>query len=944
MEGTTPATATTKKRSFTTPASMTNGSTSPSMPRASTSLAALASPGHSASTSPSSSSLCTPTSSTSSFTSVLPDHPSSAPSSASNLSDAHLNNDNSCKEDNTTSNNTGNTKRKKKEKKEKKRSRRERSAEATDKQSSSLSLPTGALSTSAEASAECNSLLSPRSGQRKKSSKGSSTIIMNVGSGSEGVMGGSMGGAGSGGGSGIEGATVKKVYANGSTYIGSLNAKGRRNGQGKMIFKDGQYEGSWKNGKQHGFGTYVWTSGSKYEGEWKEGKFHGQGTYTWPSGASYTGDWANGRKNGQGKFTWANGTKYEGQFLDDMKHGMGDYVSGTDGTKYFGEYKNDQMHGQGTYLFPDGARYVGEFRNNNFEGRGTYTTPDGTSYTGEFSEDQRHGVGLLKPPHLGCFKVRYVNGKIVEHQDMVGWLKENNCGKYAELFKKEDVTFDVLAEMTDKDLRDLGVVEFGKRRKLLNAIAQLPIKPRTASSSSSMKDSSSDTEELEDGADLIASSQGELYGDLGDSLVLEQPSDETDDSSSTPATPQVEHHQRYIHVNINTELVSQQQAGGGQRSRSASDSGSMAPVTSSGDDSSPKLTIRKSMSKKKKRGGSGTVVTSLIDIFDKATPKKKKEASKQSSTANTDGGGGPPGSIFKKKRSHGDDAFDLARRVEELALNMIPKYREIERSELKIEKRPVGRGVFGIVYRGEWRGATVAVKKLVGALGEKELTELFREAALLEKLCHHPHVVNYIGIVKSREDVSLVTQFYEKGSLYDILIVRREKVPWKTVVGMARDAAAGILHLHREKVIHRDVAARNCLVDESCRVVVTDFGLSRVKTSAYLQSNNNFGPVAWMAPESLLERQFSEKSDAYSFGVLLWELVARQSTPYPGESSPYNIALQVIDGMRPIIPEDCPKEFRELMQDCWKKNRDERPDFESLENRLAAYYFSLAEE
>ncbi|KAL6050364.1 Receptor-interacting serine/threonine-protein kinase 3 [Balamuthia mandrillaris] len=942
MEGTTPATATTKKRSFTTPASMTNGSTSPSMPRASTSLAALSSPGHSASTSPSSSSLCTPTSSTSSFTSVLPDHPSSStPSSASNLSDPHINNDNSCKEDNTTSNNSGNTKKKKKEKKEKKRSRRERSAEATDRQSSSLSLPTGALSTSAEASAECNSLLSPRSGQRKKSSKGSSTIIMNVGSGSEGGMGGP--GAGSGGGSGIEGATVKKVYANGSTYIGSLNAKGRRNGQGKMIFKDGQYEGSWKNGKQHGFGTYVWTSGSKYEGEWKEGKFHGQGTYTWPSGASYTGDWANGRKNGQGKFTWANGTKYEGQFLDDMKHGMGDYVSGTDGTKYFGEYKNDQMHGQGTYLFPDGARYVGEFRNNNFEGRGTYTTPDGTSYTGEFSEDQRHGVGLLKPPHLGCFKVRYVNGKIVEHQDMVGWLKENNCGKYAELFKKEDVTFDVLAEMTDKDLRDLGVVEFGKRRKLLNAIAQLPIKPRTASSSSSMKDSSSDTEELEDGADLIASSQGELYGDLGDSLVLEQPSDETDDSSSTPVTPQVEHHQRYIHVNINTDLVSQQQAGG-QRSRSASDSGSMAPVTSSGDDSSPKMTIRKSMSKKKKRGGSGTVVTSLIDIFDKATPKKKKEASKQSSTANTDGGGGPPGSIFKKKRSHGDDAFDLARRVEELALNMIPKYREIERSELKIEKRPVGRGVFGIVYRGEWRGATVAVKKLVGALGEKELTELFREAALLEKLCHHPHVVNYIGIVKSREDVSLVTQFYEKGSLYDILIVRREKVPWKTVVGMARDAAAGILHLHREKVIHRDVAARNCLVDESCRVVVTDFGLSRVKTSAYLQSNNNFGPVAWMAPESLLERQFSEKSDAYSFGVLLWELVARQSTPYPGESSPYNIALQVIDGMRPIIPEDCPKEFRELMQDCWKKNRDERPDFESLETRLAAYYFSLAEE
>lgn len=74
------------------------------------------------------------------------------------------------------------------------------------------------------------------------------------------------------------------------------------------------------------------------------------------------------------------------------------------------------MHGKGTYLFPDGAKYVGQFQNNNFNGKGVYTTPDGTCYIGEFKNDQRHGVGLLKPPHLGTFKVRYSSGKIVEHQ------------------------------------------------------------------------------------------------------------------------------------------------------------------------------------------------------------------------------------------------------------------------------------------------------------------------------------------------------------------------------------------------------------------------------------------------------------------------------------------------------------------------------------------------
>eukprot|EP01089_Gocevia_fonbrunei_P002933 TRINITY_DN12799_c0_g1_i2.p1 TRINITY_DN12799_c0_g1~~TRINITY_DN12799_c0_g1_i2.p1 ORF type:complete len:285 (-),score=57.06 TRINITY_DN12799_c0_g1_i2:23-877(-) len=279
-------------------------------------------------------------------------------------------------------------------------------------------------------------------------------------------------------------------------------------------------------------------------------------------------------------------------------------------------------------------------------------------------------------------------------------------------------------------------------------------------------------------------------------------------------------------------------------------------------------------------------------------------------------------------------------------MQAIPDYREIKPEELEIEKRPIGRGVFGVVYRGEWRGASVAVKKLMGTLGQKEMEEIFKESTMLERLCHHPHVVSYIGIVK-KPDVCLVTQWYPKGSIHDILIMiskgEEKRMPWKTWVRMARDAAAGILHLHREKVIHRDIAARNCLVDSNWRVVVTDFGLARVKSNAYLQSNNNFGPVSWTAPEALLERRFSEKSDSYSFGMLLWELVAKQTIPYPN-MSPYDIALKVIDGMRPTCPDTCPNEWKQLISECLDKEVDNRPDFVELEQRLSAYYYSLPEE
>lgn len=644
------------------------------------------------------------------------------------------------------------------------------------------------------------------------------------------------------------------MYANGSWYIGSLDGKGRRHGRGAMVFKDGTYEGDWRHGKQTGVGTYVWTSGSRYQGEWLDGRFEGKGTYTWPSGATYTGQWKNGRKHGQGRFLWANGTLYEGQFQEDKKMGFGEYTSGSDNTKYIGEYVDDKMHGEGTYLFSDGARYVGQFANNNFDGVGCYTTPDGTSYVGQFKDDQRHGVGLLKPPHLGTFKVRYIRGKIVEHQDIVAWLKENECAKYAELFKKEEITFDVVVELSEEDLIRLGIAEFGKRKKLLVAIEQLPnfraSRTKKAAAPASLSSSSSRVQARAD-ADTDHTEGSDDDDGSERALRFNEESDDDDELSI-----QAEDH--YADLGDGLVLETEEKASSAYRKSSEFASGEL--------------------------------------------------------------------------EEHGD-LFDATQGA---------TYRLLNAKELRIQRHPVGRGVFGIVYSAEWRGAQVAVKKLVGALGEKELAELHREAQLLEKLCHHPHVVNYLGLAKIPE-LCLVTQFYPKGSLYDIVIKRREPIGWKTIVGMARDAAAGILHLHCEHVIHRDIATRNCLVDANYRVVVTDFGLSRVKTSAYLMTNNSFGPVSWMAPEALMERKFSEKSDAYSFGILLWELAARKSVVYPDEVSPFDIATVVIAGKRPAIPDSCPKELRELMQACWAPDPGQRPDFVRIEKSLAAYYYSLAE-
>ncbi|ELR19495.1 protein kinase domain containing protein [Acanthamoeba castellanii str. Neff] len=703
-----------------------------------------------------------------------------------------------------------------------------------------------------------------------------------------------------------EGQQRKKVYANGSWYIGSLDGKGRRHGRGAMVFKDGTYEGDWRHGKQTGVGTYVWTSGSRYQGEWLDGRFEGKGTYTWPSGATYTGQWKNGRKHGQGRFLWANGTLYEGQFQEDKKMGFGEYTSGSDNTKYIGEYVDDKMHGEGTYLFSDGARYVGQFANNNFDGVGCYTTPDGTSYVGQFKDDQRHGVGLLKPPHLGTFKVRYIRGKIVEHQ----------AAPMAMTDTEEEITFDVVVELSEEDLIRLGIAEFGKRKKLLVAIEQLPnfraSRTKKAAAPASLSSSSSRV----------------------------HPALSFDPHCCPPA-----------------RLVGRD-AGGPSSAQLARADADTDHTEGSDDDDGSERALRFNEESDDDDELSIQAEDHYADLGDGLVLETEEKASSAYRKSSEFASG--------ELEEHGD-LFDATQGA---------TYRLLNAKELRIQRHPVGRGVFGIVYSA----GNVAVKKLVGALGEKELAELHREAQLLEyatpglvavsrmhvpcgraglmerhllhrKLCHHPHVVNYLGLAKIPE-LCLVTQFYPKGSLYDIVIKRREPIGWKTIVGMARDAAAGILHLHCEHVIHRvnesarppeDIATRNCLVDANYRVVVTDFGLSRVKTSAYLMTNNSFGPVSWMAPEALMERKFSEKSDAYSFGILLWELAARKSVVYPDEVSPFDIATVVIAGKRPAIPDSCPKELRELMQACWAPDPGQRPDFVRIEKSLAAYYYSLAE-
>ncbi|GBP70630.1 Tyrosine kinase receptor Cad96Ca [Eumeta japonica] len=130
------------------------------------------------------------------------------------------------------------------------------------------------------------------------------------------------------------------------------------------------------------------------------------------------------------------------------------------------------------------------------------------------------------------------------------------------------------------------------------------------------------------------------------------------------------------------------------------------------------------------------------------------------------------------------------------------------------------------------------------------------------------------------------------------------------------------------QIIHRDLAARNVLITEERTCKVADFGFARDVGGAHVYERKSDGrlPIRWMAPESLYDDIFSVKSDVWSFGVLLWEIVTLGSTPYPGLSAG-DVMRKVRDGHRLEKPEHCRRELYNIMYYCWEAEPSARPDF-----------------
>jgi len=257
-------------------------------------------------------------------------------------------------------------------------------------------------------------------------------------------------------------------------------------------------------------------------------------------------------------------------------------------------------------------------------------------------------------------------------------------------------------------------------------------------------------------------------------------------------------------------------------------------------------------------------------------------------------------------------------------------------SELVLKEK-IGAGSFGTVHRADWNDSDVAVKILMEQdFHPERLKEFLREVAIMRSL-RHPNIVLLMGAVTQPPNLSIVTEYLSRGSLYRLLHRHgaRENLDDRRRLSMAFDVAKGMNYLHKRNppIVHRDLKSPNLLVDKKYTVKVCDFGLSRLKANTFLSSKTAAGTPEWMAPEVLRDEPSNEKSDVYSFGVILWEIMTLQQ-PWSNLNPAQVVAAVGFKGRRLDIPSSVDPKVAAVIESCWAREPWRRPSFASIMESL----------
>ncbi|KAK7582622.1 hypothetical protein V9T40_014067 [Parthenolecanium corni] len=290
-------------------------------------------------------------------------------------------------------------------------------------------------------------------------------------------------------------------------------------------------------------------------------------------------------------------------------------------------------------------------------------------------------------------------------------------------------------------------------------------------------------------------------------------------------------------------------------------------------------------------------------------------------------------------------------------LNPILEKLEFPRNDI-IYIRDLGQGAFGRVFQAKAPGllkgeefTIVAVKMLKNEASDDLQLDFEREACLLAEF-DHPNIVKLLGVCAVGKPMCLLFEYMARGDVSEFLrscspsnyiirsvengnIFQDIQLTTLDLLHIAQQIAAGMVYLSDRKFVHRDLATRNCLINDAMVVKIADFGLSQ---KMYLQDYYKGGehdaiPIRWMPLESILYNKYTIESDVWAFGVCLWEIFSFALQPYYGMTH-QEVVKYIKDGNVLQRPDNTPGNVYDIMILCWNKKPSLRPNFRFIYQTL----------
>ncbi|XP_041421500.1 receptor interacting serine/threonine kinase 1 L homeolog isoform X1 [Xenopus laevis] len=282
----------------------------------------------------------------------------------------------------------------------------------------------------------------------------------------------------------------------------------------------------------------------------------------------------------------------------------------------------------------------------------------------------------------------------------------------------------------------------------------------------------------------------------------------------------------------------------------------------------------------------------------------------------------------------------------------------VMKSEDLITHQKLDSGGYGLVSLCHHRFHGLVVLKTVytGHMHSQYNEKLLEEGKIMHML-KNDRVVKLLGLILENGNYSLVMEYISNGNLLTVL--EKVEVPLSVKARFILEIIEGMSYLHDKKVVHKDLKPENILVDEDFHIKIADLGVATfnrwsklTKEQSKLQRKymhqstgsykSNAGTLIYMAPEHLrsLNAKPTEKSDVFSFGIVVWVIFTNKE-PYENALNEDQISYCVTKKERPSLedlPEECPPEALDLMQQCWDDNPDSRPLFKECDCKFRPFY------